>query len=555
MIGLGKQRDGLYYLAALATKNSVNTSSSLTKQPTCNLTISSTDLWHHRLGHASSSRLSYIAKKFLNFSVQSNNTCLVCPLAKHIRLPFSPSTISSLKPFEIIHCDIWGRYRHPSLTGAHYFLTIVDDFTRFTWIFLMRHKDEAQSLLKKFFSFVQTQFESHIKTFRSDNSGEFTSLRSFFQDHGVVFQHSCVYTPQQNRVVERKHRHILQVARALKFQAQLPTLFWGECALTAVHIINRLPSPVLSLKTLFELLYSKRPSFSHLRVFGCLAYATNVRVSHKFDHHSIPSIFIGYPVGRKAYKLFDLSSNKIFTSRDVKFHETSFPYASVKPISPSPTVPGPIPLLARDIPWPNSFSPTPNASLSNTVTPPALPNPLPASPSSPFPKTPHTSPSPPSSPPPLSPNQSFLSSELPSLSSSSLAPSSEPSSIPPSHSPIPVPDSIPLRRSSRQTGPPIKLKDFVCNNVYSTQSTSLSLGPTKGTRHPLAKHLSYHIYMPQYKSFVAQLGIITEPRSYSEAIVHPEWQKAMNSELQALQANGTWTLTPLPAGHTPIGCR
>jgi len=61
--------------------------------------------------------------------------------------------------------------------------------------------------------------------------------------------------------------------------------------------------------------------------------------------------------------------------------------------------------------------------------------------------------------------------------------------------------------------------------------------------------------MPQYKSFVAQLGIITEPRSYSEAIVHPEWQKAMNSELQALQANGTWTLTPLPAGHTPIGCR
>ncbi|KAK0575811.1 hypothetical protein LWI29_007532 [Acer saccharum] len=139
----------------------------------------------------------------------------------------------------------------------------------------MRHKSEAQSLLKKFFSFVQTQFESHIKNFRSDNGGEFISLRSFFQDRGVVFQHSCVYTPQQNGVVERKHRHILQVARALQFHAHLRTQFWGECALTAVHIINRLPSPVLSFKTPFELLYSKPPSFSHLRVFGCLAYATN----------------------------------------------------------------------------------------------------------------------------------------------------------------------------------------------------------------------------------------------------------------------------------------
>ncbi|KAI9191111.1 hypothetical protein LWI28_003725 [Acer negundo] len=161
----------------------------------------------------------------------------------------------------------------------------------------MRHKDEAQSILKRFFSFVFTQFEVHIKAFRSDNGGEFISLRSFFQDNGVVFQHSCVYTPQQNGVVERKHRHILQVARALKFQAHLPTQFWGECALTAVHIINRLPSPVLSFKTPFELLYSKTPSFSYLRVFGCLAYATNVHKSHKFDRRSIPSIFVGYPIG------------------------------------------------------------------------------------------------------------------------------------------------------------------------------------------------------------------------------------------------------------------
>ncbi|KAK0607454.1 hypothetical protein LWI29_015338 [Acer saccharum] len=221
MIGLGKQRDGLYYLVALATNRSSPHFSPY--RPTCNLTVSSTDLWHNRLGHVSPPRLGFIAKKFLNFSVESNNACPICPLAKQSRLPFYPSVISSVKPFELIHCDIWGRYRHSTLSGAFYFLTVVDDYSRFTWIFLMRHKNEARSLLKRFFTYVRTQFDSHIKIFRSDNGGEFISLRSFFHDKGVIFQHSCVYTPQQNGVVERKHRHILQVARALKFQARLPT--------------------------------------------------------------------------------------------------------------------------------------------------------------------------------------------------------------------------------------------------------------------------------------------------------------------------------------------
>ena len=112
----------------------------------------------------------------------------------------------------------------------------------------MKHKDEAQPLIKHFFSYVSTQFESHIKIYRSDNGGEFLSLQSFFKDNGVLYQHSCVYTLQQNGVVECKQRHILQVARALKVQAQLPNQFWEECTITAVHNINRLLSPVLSFK-------------------------------------------------------------------------------------------------------------------------------------------------------------------------------------------------------------------------------------------------------------------------------------------------------------------
>ena len=173
VIGLGKQRDRLHYLAVLTTGKIGTTShSSPNRQPTCNLTTSSTDLWHSRLGHISHSRLSFIPKNFLKFSIQSDNTCPISPLAKKHRLPFGTSEISSKKPFDLIHCNIWGRYKYSSLAGAHYFLTIVDDYTCFTWIFLMKHKDEAQPLIKRFFSYVSHQFESHIKIFRSDNSGD-----------------------------------------------------------------------------------------------------------------------------------------------------------------------------------------------------------------------------------------------------------------------------------------------------------------------------------------------------------------------------------------------
>jgi len=108
-------------------------------------------------------------------------------LVKQSRLPFNPSVISSTKPFAMIHCDIWGPYRHPCLSGAHYFLIIVDDFTRFTWIFLMKHKNEAQSLLKFFFNYVLIQFKVHIKILRSGNGGEFLSLRPFLQEKGALF--------------------------------------------------------------------------------------------------------------------------------------------------------------------------------------------------------------------------------------------------------------------------------------------------------------------------------------------------------------------------------
>ncbi|WKA05692.1 hypothetical protein VitviT2T_023641 [Vitis vinifera] len=161
----------------------------------------------------------------------------------------------------------------------------------------------------------------------------------------------------------------------------------------------------------------------------------------------------------------------------------------------------------------------------------------------------HIDPNP--SPPPST--TLVLPSPVPPFASISSAPPAEtPIFSPETHSPKPA---TPLRRSSRHIAPLIKLHDYVCSYVSSNQSSSLIPGPTKGTRYPLANYVSYHRYKPTYRSFVAQHSAVTEPRSYSEAAAHPKWQEVTRSELQALQANDTWSLTPLPAGKTPIGCR
>jgi len=436
-------------------------------------------------------------------------------LAKQTRLSFPISSIQSAKIFDLIHCDIWGPQKIETHSGAHYFLTIVDDYSRFTWVFLMKFKFETQGLLKSFITFVHTQFNCQVKIIRSDNGLKFISLKPFLSTHGILLQNSCPYTPQQNGVVERKHRHLLNVGRALRFQANLPLKFWGESLLTATYLINRFPTPVLSHKSPYELLYGKSPAYSHLRAFGCLCYATNLQPLTKFSPRARRCIFVGYPSNQKAYRVYDLTTRQFFASRDVIFHENTFPFFNhTSDNSPPQSSLAPI--------FPES-----NDSL--------IPQTLSSSPLQP--ETPVT---------PLSP----------SSSKSLLPPSSNPTRSTPflqTNTPAPT-----LRRSDQPRQSCILLCDFHCGQVGMSPlstSTTKSSSSRSGTQYPLSSFISYQSLSPSHQLFVNTITSTLEPTTYEQALSDPKWCEAMRTELTALENQKTWSLVPLPPNSRPIGSK
>lgn len=176
---------------------------------------------------------------------------------------------------------------------------------------------------------VERQFERKIKIFQSDGGGEFqkSEFLMHLSENGIVHQMSCPKTPEQNGVVERKHRHVVEHGLALLFHANVPKKYWVDAFMTSVFLINRTPSEKLKMKSPFSLLFGKEPDYSSLRVFGsrCFPYLREY-AKNKFEPKSLPCVFLGYNQKHKGYRCLYPPTGRIFISRHVVFHEILFPF-------------------------------------------------------------------------------------------------------------------------------------------------------------------------------------------------------------------------------------
>ncbi|XP_022866776.1 uncharacterized protein LOC111386548 [Olea europaea var. sylvestris] len=222
MTSFAKEKDGLYHcMIAPDTTEPLP----VTSNPTARVSTQfNYNIWHCRIGHISSTRMSKIPCISSYIPCNNLHKCEICPLAKQEKLPFPISNLVSNKIFDLVHCDIWGPFHVPSFNGYRFSPTIVDDYSRCTWVFMMQSKSETHSHIKNFYQMVIAQFNTKIKTFRTDNGTEFF-MPEFYNSHGILHQKSCVESPQQNGIVERKHQYILQVAKALLFQSNVPLIF------------------------------------------------------------------------------------------------------------------------------------------------------------------------------------------------------------------------------------------------------------------------------------------------------------------------------------------
>ncbi|KAF2347659.1 Integrase catalytic core [Trinorchestia longiramus] len=247
----------------------------------CSSVSSDDRLWHKRFCHLGFDNLKKL--KFLDLvrgfdcSVGNENIfCENCCDGKSHRLHFSRVDQRKVrKPLELIHSDVCGKINPSSLGGGSYFVTFIDDYSRYTWVYIIKNKSDVFGVFTEFKALVENHYDHKIKILRTDNGGEYvsTDFERFLKVNGIVHQKTVPKTLEQNGVAERMNRTILEAVRAMLSDSKLPNTFWAEAVSTAVCVKNRSPTSAHKNLTPYQALNGHKPNVQHFRTFGCMAYA------------------------------------------------------------------------------------------------------------------------------------------------------------------------------------------------------------------------------------------------------------------------------------------
>ena len=285
--------------------------------------------WHARLGHIGRETMRLMANRELVYGLPKieidKETCSSCLLGKQARQMFPKATAyRAEKILELIHGDLCGPITPSTPSQNRYIFVLIDDHSRYMWSILLKEKGEAFDKFRKFKAVVEKETGTVIKTLRTDRGGEFVSneFNIFCETNGITRHLTAPYTPQQNGVVERRNRTLLNMTRSMLKHMELPNYLWGEAVRHATYLINRAATRVIKT-TPYELFKGRKPNIEHLRIFGCIGYA-KVDSQHlkKLDNRSRQLVHLGTEPGSKAYRLLDPTTKRMVVSRDVIFDET-----------------------------------------------------------------------------------------------------------------------------------------------------------------------------------------------------------------------------------------
>ena len=294
LVAAGTRVGSLYYLDCLTGCQQINAAASVCQE-------TRGEVWHRRFGHLGARNLQKLAKDKLvdgfDYDVSKKiGFCESCAEGKHHRSQFPTNGCKrSEEPLGLVHSDVCGKMNTKSLSGAEYFLTFIDDRTRYVWMYVLKRKDQVFERFLEWKALVENSTGRKLKALRTDNGGEYTSVEfeGYLKSEGVRHELTVPKTPQQNGVAERMNRTLVETVTSMLGDANLPQWFWAEALSTAVYLRNRSPTKAVKGMTPFEAWMGEKPKVDHLRVFGCAAHAHVPKDEwQKLDSKSRKCIFL-----------------------------------------------------------------------------------------------------------------------------------------------------------------------------------------------------------------------------------------------------------------------